>query len=124
MKIMAWVLLICLALGLGGCALFGVHTGPDGTTIAEPGGGIVGTVAGWAGLPWVGTVIGGLAAAYANARRGKWKDAATSTFDAIEEAKTVPEVKKVWDKTIQPIVEKSHAAKKVTAMVEKALGNV
>lgn len=115
-------LVVALALLMGGCALFGVSKGPDGQPTNEGGGGIVGTLFSLAGLPWMGTVIAGLAGTYCEVKRRNWKAAATSTFKALEDVRVTPEGEKAW-KVIKGKVVESHAAAKVTKFVDKALGN-
>lgn len=113
----------CLALVMGGCALFGHETNPDGTVKQDPGGGVVGRVFSFAGLPWVGTAIAAIGGIVAEKKRRGWKGAALSTFAAIEAFKTSPEGKKIWESLKAKLGEK-HAEAHVTAIVDKALGNV
>lgn len=114
-------LLLILALGIGGCALFGVHTDPTtGQATSDGKGGIVGTVANFAGLPWVGTAIAALAGVYVEAKRRGWKAAALSTFDAVEKWKA--ENPSVWA-GLKEKLGAAHAEAKIKAMVDKALGN-
>lgn len=115
-----------LALGVGGCSIlepaFGVKTDPvTGEKTSDGKGGIVGSLVGTF-LPWTTTVLGGLTAAYVEARRRNWKAAATSTITAIEEFKASPEGKRVWE-ALKAKLGAKHADAHVAALVDKVLGN-
>lgn len=120
-----WMLCGVMACALvgGGCGLFGVHTNPStGETTSDGKGGIIGTVASYAGLPWVATAITALAGIYVDAKRRGWKGAALSTFDAIEAWKETPEGKAVWE-GLKAKLGIAHAEAEVKKLVDKALGN-
>lgn len=115
-----------LALVVGGCSLLepalGIQTDPvTGEKRSDGKGGIVGSLVGTF-LPWTTTVLGGLAAAYVEAKRRNWKAAATSTISAIEEFKASPEGKRVWE-ALKAKLGAKHADAHITALVEKVLGN-
>ena len=93
---------ILLGLGgsAGGCRVFegaaGVHTDPvTGEKSSDGTGGIAGGLLGIL-IPGAPAVIAALAAAYANAKRKQWKNAALSTFEAVESFKETDQGKKVW----------------------------
>lgn len=92
---------LLLGLGLGGCSLFeksiGVTTDPvTGQKSSNGTGGIAGGLLGII-VPGAPAIIAALAAVYANAKRKQWKDAALSTFEAVEAFKNSPAGQKVWD---------------------------
>ena len=112
--------LVLLALGICGCALFGQTTNPDGTVSQDPGGGIVGRVFSFAGLPWVTTALAGIGGVVAQLRGKKWKAAANATFTAIEEFKATPEGAKIWEK-LKAKLGTTQADAKIREFVDKAL---
>lgn len=116
--------MVCLPLALalvslGGCAflyeLFGVNQ--DGTV--QPGGGVVGTVAGVLNY-WVPGVVGltGAVTTVLAAIRGKqWKKAFVASADVLEHGAAVGKSAVEMKKEMAV----AHAAKGVTGIVEKAL---
>lgn len=104
---------------LVGCALFGVTTGPDGQPVSDGTGGIAGSLLGTL-FPWAGTAIAGAAGIYCDLKRRNWKAAFTSTAKAIEDFKSSPEGKKIWD-ALKAKLGESQAAAAVQGFVDKYL---
>lgn len=122
-------LMLCLALAIGGmvsCKLLepavGVRTDPvTGEKSSDGTGGVAGNILNLL-IPGAAAVVAAGAAAYANAKRGQWKNAALSTFEAVEAFKKTPQGEKVWD-DLKGKLGDYHAAAEVQGLVNKALGN-
>ena len=109
----------CLLL-LCGCGLFGVHQEIDPVTgkpviTVDGGGGIIGKVFSFAGLPWVGTAIAALGGIYADTKRRNWKGVATQTVAAVEDFKS-DSAKETW-KVLKAKLTSKHS-KKSAAIVD------
>lgn len=91
------VLVGVMAIGLGavgGCITAeraaGITRDAQGNPVSDGTGGIAGTLLNFI-IPGAATVVAAGAAAYANAKRGQWKEAALSTFETIEAAGATPQ---------------------------------
>lgn len=119
-------LVVACALLIGGCVVAekaaGIHRDPvTGEPSSDGTGGIAGNLLNIL-IPGAGAVVAAAAAAYANAKRSQWKNAAMSTFEAIEAFKKTAQGEKVWD-DLKGKLGEAHATAEVTKIVEKALGN-
>jgi len=113
-----WLFLCAFMVGCGGCALMDAFFGAGGTGARKPS--IIETVVETAlnGIfPGSGAVLAGIGGAYAELRRRKWKKAAVSTFDTIEEsAKTGKSAR-----DMKADLEVAHNAAGVSRLVNKAV---
>lgn len=117
-------LMLVLCGFLSGCALVeslvGVKRDPKTGAVQSDGtGGVAGSILNIV-VPGAGAVLAAAAAAYANARSGKWKKAFISTAEAVEAWKETEEGKAQWE-SLRKKLGDHHAAQAIQGFVDKVL---